>query len=263
MTGSGRGTLNELVYTAIRDGILSGRIRPGQRLKVSDLSAQHQVSLNVVREALNRLTGEQLVRAAPQVGFTVTALSLEDLADLVEVRIAVEGLALRWAIERGNMAWESEVLAAHYRLANTPMISDGESPVLTDEWNYAHAEFHAAVLSACDSPRMREITRSLSDAAEIYRRWSLPLTHARRDLAAEHAELLHATLTHDAPRAVAALTSHLEMTRDALLENFASGERENNEISPLRDGSGPMSQNHHPGSGSAQSEAVKQPRSRR
>src|ERR1700683_3612211 len=111
-----KSTLSEVVYSAVRSAILAGRLGPGQRLKVSELAAGHGVSLNVVREALNRLTGEQLVSAEPQIGFTVTDLSLDDLADLVNVRVAIESVALRWAIDQGDMTWGSQVGAAHYRL---------------------------------------------------------------------------------------------------------------------------------------------------
>ncbi len=211
-----RGTLSAYVYQRVRTAILSGRLQPGQRLKISDLSAQHGVSLNVVREALNRLTGEQLVRAVPQIGFAVTDLSLEDLADLVNVRLAVEATALRWSIEHGDMTWESQIVAAHYRLANTPMTAD-ESGLLTYDWIHAHSEFHAIILSGCPSGRMRDITRSLSDQAELYRRWSLPL--APRDLPGEHAAIMDATLSRDANRAVAALSAHIERTRNTIMEN--------------------------------------------
>jgi DNA-binding GntR family transcriptional regulator len=227
-----KGTLGELVYSSVRTAILSGRLRPGQRLKVSDLSAQHGVSLNVVREALNRLTGEQLVRAEPQIGFAVTDLSLEGLGDLVAVRVAIESTALKWAIERGDMAWESQVVAAHYRLVNTPETA-GQSPALTHEWIEAHSEFHVQILSACGSARMREIIRSLSDAAQIYRRWSLSIPHADRDVPREHAELVDATLAHDATRAVAALTAHIERTRDAVLSNVTTA-------AATMDGAGPV-----------------------
>jgi GntR family carbon starvation induced transcriptional regulator len=221
-----RSTRGGLVYEEVRAAILSGRLRPGQRLKLAGLSTQHGVSLNVVREALNRLAGEQLVRAEPQVGFAVTDLSLEDLADLVNVRIAIESTALRWSIGRGDVAWESQVVAAHYRLANTAMNTEADPLGLTNEWIRAHSEFHAVILSACASARMRDITRSLSDSAEIYRRWSLPLAHPHRDLPAEHAEIMDATLAREADRAVAALAAHIEQTRDILMENASANTRE-------------------------------------
>jgi GntR family transcriptional regulator, carbon starvation induced regulator len=217
-SGPDKSTLGEMVYSALRTSILAGEFQPGQRLKVSDLAFEHCVSLNVVREALNRLTGEHLVRAEPKIGFAVTDLSLEGLSDLVAVRVAVEGAALRWAIERGDMAWESQVVASHYRLANTPE-TVGQPPVLGNDWIQVHSEFHAQILSGCGSPRMGEITRSLSDAAQIYRRWSLSLPHPGRDVASEHAELVDAVLARDAPRAIATLTAHIERTRDNVLAN--------------------------------------------
>ncbi len=220
-SGPDKSTLGEVVYSALRTSILAGQLRPGQRLKVSDLAVEHSVSLNVVREALNRLTGEQLVRAEPKIGFAVTDLSLEGLSDLVAVRVAIESAALRWAIERGDVAWESQVVAAHYRLANTRE-TEGQPPVLTNQWIQVHSEFHTQILSACGSPRMREITRSLSDAAQIYRRWSLSLPHPDRDVPAEHADLVEAVLARDADRAVAALTAHIERTRDTVLTNVAT-----------------------------------------
>jgi len=215
-----RSTLGGHVYEQIRAAILAGALRPGQRLKVSDLATRHQVSLNVVREALNRLTGEQLVRAEPQVGFTVTDLSVEDLADLVKVRLAIETTALRWSIELGDMAWESQVVAAHYRLANTPMTPEGDPGFFTYDWIRAHSEFHALVLSGGSSRRLQDITRTLSDAAELYIRWSLPL--APRDLPGEHAEIMQATLARDADRAVMALSAHIERTRDTIVETVAA-----------------------------------------
>jgi GntR family transcriptional regulator, carbon starvation induced regulator len=213
-----RSTLGGQVYEQVRAAILSGELKPGQRLRISDLSAQHEVSLNVVREALNRLTGEQLVQAMPQIGFAVTDLSLDDLADLVRVRVAIESTALRWSIQQGDMTWESNVVAAHYRLVNTPETSpDNDSGRPSHDWLRAHSDFHTVVLSGGASPRMQDITRSLQDAAELYRRWSLPL--AARDLPGEHGEIMRATLDRDVDRAVAALTAHIECTLNTLVEN--------------------------------------------
>ena len=206
------------VYEQVRAAILSGALKPGQRLRISDLSAQHEVSLNVVREALNRLTGEQLVQAIPQIGFAVTGLSLDDLVDLVRVRVAIESTALRWSIEQGDITWESHVVAAHYRLVNTPETSpDNSSGLPSYDWIRAHSDFHTVILGGSASPRMHDITRSLQDAAELYRRWSLPL--AARDLPGEHAEIMRVTLDRDADRAVAALTAHIERTLNTLVEN--------------------------------------------
>jgi len=75
---------------------------PGQRLRPTELAGINGVSLNVVREALNRLSGERLVQASPQQGFAVVELTGDDLADLTDVRVLVETAALRRSIERGQ-----------------------------------------------------------------------------------------------------------------------------------------------------------------
>jgi DNA-binding transcriptional MocR family regulator len=67
-----------------------GRFVPGQQLRLTELGKEYNVSFNVAREALYRLTGEGLVQSVPQQGFSVTRVSLEDLADLTETRIRVE-----------------------------------------------------------------------------------------------------------------------------------------------------------------------------
>lgn len=90
-------------------------------MRPAELAGINGVSLNVVRGALNRLAGERLVRASPQQGFAVVALTAEDLADLTDVRALVEFAALRRSMGSGDLAWESELVAAHNRLAHTPM----------------------------------------------------------------------------------------------------------------------------------------------
>jgi len=210
-------TLNARVYDTLRGHILTGMLLPGQRLKVANLAAEHQVSLNVVREALNRLAGERLVEMQPQFGFAVRGLSAEDLYDLVEMRVMIESQALRRSIARGSVEWQSEVLAAHHRLSRAPLIAPEAPAALNPDWLARHDEFNFAMLKACGSRRLFQMVRQLAEAAELYHRALLPMTGKQRPLEAEHAELLAAILDGDADRAVAVLTAHLEATRDVML----------------------------------------------
>jgi DNA-binding GntR family transcriptional regulator len=107
----------EDVYARIRADILSGQLQTGQRLRLAALCKDHAVSLSIIREALTRLAAEKLVRAKPQQGFAVIGLSTEELRDMTFARIAVESVALRRSIERGDIEWQGRLLAAHHRLA--------------------------------------------------------------------------------------------------------------------------------------------------
>jgi DNA-binding GntR family transcriptional regulator len=219
-------TLNAEVHAELRADILAGRLLPGQRLKLNELGARFGVSLSVVREALIRLGEQGLVQAEPQLGFRVIPLSPDDLRDLTRVRTQIETLALRQAIESGDLAWESAALAVHHTLERTPMTIDGERRV-SPAWAATHAAFHRALMAGCGSPRLLAIADELRDSAEVYRQWSGRLGRdENRDVAGEHRALLEAVLEHDADRAVELLTAHIGHTTDVLLDHAEEIERE-------------------------------------
>lgn len=213
-------SLGAAVHARMRTAILAGRFEPGAKLSPRELAGEFQVSLSVVREALSRLAEQGLVVAAPQLGFSVAALNIDDLRDLTRVRVLVEGEALRDAVQHVDVDFEARVVAAHHRLARTPLLSSEAPLAVSEEWAAAHAVFHDALLSACASPRLREMAARLRDQSELYRRWSGPFSGDAepRDVAAEHRDLMAAVLDHDADRAVELLTAHFELTTSILID---------------------------------------------
>ena len=205
-------SLAEDLYGALRADILFGRRLPASRLQLNELAEEHGVSLSVVREAVTRLASEDLVVAAPQRGFRVRPLSVEHLQDLTWVRIQLESLALRQSIAKGDVSWEADLVAAHHRLAFTPMyFEDGTGNA---DWLAAHGAFHAALAAAAGSPILERLRRQLYDASELYRMWSSNLPHHpdRTHVDDEHKAIFQAALARDADRAVDLLTQHLQTT---------------------------------------------------
>jgi DNA-binding GntR family transcriptional regulator len=207
-------SLTQRTYDRLRADIVEGRVAPGQRLRPSGIADEQSVSLNVVREALNRLTGARLVLASPQLGFTVATTSAEDLADLTEVRGLIETAALRRSIERGDLAWESELVAAHHRLERTPMITEGCPEMISEEWMRTHVAFHAATMSACGSPRLIEMAADLQECAALYRQWSHRYDGGHRDVAGEHRAIFEATVARDAELACRRHLEHIGRTAE-------------------------------------------------
>lgn len=212
-------TLGHAVHQQLRRDLLTGRLRPGQRLKPSELRAEFGVSVGVIREALTRLTEQRLVTSEHNQGFRVASLSRQGLLDLTAVRVNVEGMALRLATERGDLQWESEVLAVHHRLANTPRRAPEDPDTMTEQWAAAHRAFHAKLIEACGVPMLIEICRQLSDSVELYRRWSAPASGGRRDVAAEHLRLVEAVVARDPERSLGALRDHYERTATIVLDS--------------------------------------------
>ena len=205
------------VHERIRDDILGGRLRPGERLKFQVVCERYQTSVGAAREALTRLVSEGLVRTQPNLGYTVTPLSLEELADLTEARVDLECLALRRAIEHGDRRWEAAAIAAHHVLATTPFTSEAEPDRPTDEWARVHTEFHFALIAGCPNRRILQMACSLREEASLYQLWSVSFRREpQRDGAAEHRAILEATVAKDADKAVDLLREHIQHTSQLL-----------------------------------------------
>ena len=209
--------LTQGAYEALRADLLSCRIPPDSRLKVQELCERLSVSLGALREALSRLTSEGLVIAEPQRGVRAAPISAEDLKDLTGVRIQIESLCLRRAIEVGDVRWESRLVAALHELSRTPEHTPDDPTHSSDEWAAAHAAFHRALVDGCDSPWLLRLRSQLYDQSERYRRFSVSLAPNARNIAQEHKDIAEATLAREANKAIDLLKAHLGATTDILL----------------------------------------------
>ena len=202
-------------YEALRQEILSGKYPPGSRLRIDLLSDSHGVSLGAVREALSRLTSEGLVVSEPQRGFLIAPLSKADLADLTSVRVEIETRCLARSIQVGDVAWEGRVLSALHQMSRTPM--QGSAPGINPAWARLHAEFHDALVAACDNQWWLRLRHQLFLHAERYRYLPAPFVRTDRDVDAEHRAIAQAAIARDAEGATEALARHLQRTADILL----------------------------------------------
>lgn len=209
-------SLTVSAYQQIRSDILAGRLEPDRKLRIQELAAKLDVSPSVVREALSRLSAESLVVAEPQRGFRVSPINAADVRDLTEVRIDIELKCLRRAMSRGDVAWESAIVAANHALNRTPQ----EAHDVSDEWTAVHAKFHFALVAACESPWLLRIREQLFLQGERYRRINLRMSDDDRDLRAEHTRLAEAVLSRDVALAVERMTEHLRLTETLTLKSL-------------------------------------------
>jgi DNA-binding GntR family transcriptional regulator len=219
MPAAGRfGSRTEDAHASLRAGILAGRYRPGGRMRILELATGLGVSHTVIREALSRLSADGLVIAEAQRGFSVAPVSAKELADLTDVRVSIERDALMRSIERGDIAWESRIVAGAHALTRTAERAPGDAARLSDDWSRQHDVYHAALVSACDSEVLLRIRAALFEQSERYRRLSVPLAEGERNVEGEHRELTDAVLARDRDRAARVLESHLRATTNVLLK---------------------------------------------
>jgi DNA-binding GntR family transcriptional regulator len=211
-------SLTSLAFERLREDILRARLAPSERLRIQALSERYGIGATAIREALSRLMTDGLVDAEDQRGFTVASVSREQLLDLTQTRIKVEQMALRMAVVRGDVEWESEVLSSFHRL------SRAEAPPWTDEklvaWGAAHRRFHDALIMGCASPWTLRLCRLLYDQSERYRNLSVrPAKKRKRDVGKEHRELMEAALARDADGLCRLVEAHFRQTTDLILDS--------------------------------------------
>lgn len=216
-------TRAEDIRDRMRDDILNGVVKPGERLMFPDLCERYGASVGVTREALAGLVSQGLVRAVPHHGHTVTPISAEDLQDLVEARSLLEPLVLKMSVSNGGLEWEANLMGVFHRMSRTqrPLPDDPTRP--NPEWAAIHEAFHQALFAACGNQKLVEITRQLGEDAALYRRWSDTVGDGQRDIIAEHRAMLDAAIAGDADGAAQLLREHIERTAKGLIDFTADG----------------------------------------
>lgn len=198
------------VYERLRQDILRGDFKPGQRLHIELVARRYGVGTNPVREALNRLSSDRLVDRKDQRGFFVPPISVPDLTELVRTRCWLESRALEEAIANRDQQWEEALVLAYHRLTRTPWSTTGLTA--NPDWEKRHREFHLALIANCGSRRLLGFCEVLMDQAERYRYISSIRSHPQRDWATEHRLIGEAAIAGDVELAVARLTAQYELT---------------------------------------------------
>ncbi|MBV9860237.1 MAG: FCD domain-containing protein [Alphaproteobacteria bacterium] len=216
---SGASTLASTIHGRLRRDILRGVFRPGERLRIDLLCERYAIGATPLREALNRLTAEELVRREEQRGFRVAPVSLEDLTELTKTLCWIAELGLREAIRNGDTAWEEAVVLAAHRLSRIPREGSEGYGSFNPEWEERHREYHIALVSACGSRWLLDFYGMLIDRNTRYRYLAFGKASEPRDVPDEHRAITEAVLARDIDRAVAAATQHYQRTfADARIE---------------------------------------------
>ena len=212
MTQQQGGTLASAAYERLRSDIIGGQFKPGAKLRIRLLCDLYGIGPSPVREALNRLSSEGLLRQTDQRGFHIQQVSLKDLDELTLARCWANEMCLRNSIRKGGLEWEAEIAATLRVLEETPRyLSDGcrsRNPI----WENAHEAFHAALIAASGSSWINDFCSQLYFAAERYRHGARIASKTHRPDLDEHRAIAEATMARQEEKAVELLNGHFRLT---------------------------------------------------
>lgn len=201
-------TVGEIAYRRIRLHIVNGGLKPGEKLKLDRMKQIYGASVTTLREILNRLAVEELVAAEGQRGFRVAPVSNEELRHLAELRTLLETHALRQSVERGDLDWEADVVAAHYKLSALEEMLIKDPTGAVEQWVASDWGFHYATIAACRQPVLARAHASVFDRFARYH--MLALNFRGKGVADDHATLRDLVISRKADDAVNLLTRHIQ-----------------------------------------------------
>lgn len=216
-------SITQHIYQQLRADLISCKLRPGSRLRTSELSKRFGTSLSAVREALSRLVSEQLVDADPQRGFRAAPMSSEDLHLLTETAMGIEAMCIRSALAHGDRDWEMRLSAARDAVLNAPLNTKKEPRRISKAFARAHHAFHETLISACSNARTLALRKLHQDQSERYRQLCIPFA-PNDSLKSGYDEITAAAIARDADLTIKLVTEQFSRNVDRFAEALDSEE---------------------------------------
>lgn len=222
-----RESTREKVHAAIREAILDGQLRLGQRLTEISLAKQFGVSRAVIREALQQLAHDGLVEQNAYRGSQVVSLSLEQAEEILGTRLILEAEAIRLAIR-------SMTPASHRYLEDLAERMHDSDPTLASELDLA---FHEKIWDLSGNTTLRKILLQIT--APLFAMGSI-MRHGRRGAEAEkraafqrssHAAIIRYLEAGDTERAIDAMRTHISENWTQIrkhMKDYLAGEHSTN-----------------------------------
>jgi DNA-binding GntR family transcriptional regulator len=212
-----RRTMAEVVYQALKRDLITLRHQPGAALTEQGLAERYGSSRVPVREACRRLQQEGLLTAVPYKGYFVDRVSLKDIYDSFELRLALESHALARAAERAT----AEELGRLAELAATEYtFHDWESYT---EFLERNEDFHVQLAALSGNHRLVTALRDLIGTMQRFFMLGLDLGDFAAEMRGEHEELVALLQAGRVDAAVACLRQQILASRDRILKALVSG----------------------------------------
>lgn len=205
-------TAQDRAAASLRDAILEGRLKPGQRVNQEEWAGRTGVSLIPVREALRALAGEGLVEYRARRGYAVTELDLEDLEEVYRLRRVLEADALRRGVPRAT----TDDVSALQREADACRRASGVAGRLA-----ANRRFHDRLHALPGSRVLTRLIDLLWDSTEAYRALYYSLEGEPEEAERAHAAIIAAIAAGDAELAVSLQDAHRDRALVRLREALA------------------------------------------
>ena len=204
--------LREVIFETLRNAIITGELKPGERLMEVQLAEKMGVSRTPVREAIRKLELEGLVEMLPRKGAHVADLSIKDIMDVLEVRASLDGLATALAAERIKPEQVKELKHVQTQFLQYVEKQNLQGTIKKD------VEFHDIIYSCSGNEKLIQIANNLREQVYRFRVIYLKDYISPKEIVKEHAEILEAVAEKDMEKARKIAEEHIKNQEKAFLK---------------------------------------------
>lgn len=195
--------LRDVVFNTLREAILKGELKPGERLMELQLASKLGVSRTPIREAIRMLELEGLAVTVPRKGAEVAKMTEKDMEDVLQIRKALDELAVGLACD--NMQ-ESDLEKLHVALCNFEGSTRGHD---VKKIAQADVEFHDVIYQAANNPKLVNMLNNLREQMYRYRVEYLKNEDMYPTLIREHEEIFDCLKKKDRDGVIKVMSYHV------------------------------------------------------
>jgi DNA-binding GntR family transcriptional regulator len=207
-------TLREKILETIRDAILKGTLKPGERVSEPDLAERFGISRTPIREAFRQLESEGYLQVVPRKGAVVASLSERDIEEFYAIKIILEGFAAKMAAENLTEKDIERLESINERLQK--MADEGD----VKKFFRVHNEFHEIFIKAAGNDKLSEMINQLVMKFKRLRLASLSQPGRMEGSVEEHRNMILAFKSHDGDRADGLVRHAATIGAEALIESM-------------------------------------------
>ena len=204
--------LRDVVFNTLREAILKGDLKPGERLMELQLAAQLGVSRTPIREAIRMLEQEGLAVTVPRKGAEVAKMTLKGMEDVLEIREALDILACQLACER--ITEEQLALLIEKKKAFEDSLKSGNVKAIAE----TDVSFHDVIYDATNNPKLVNMLNNLREQIYRYRVEYLKNAENYPKLIAEHNAIYDSLEKRSKENATSAIREHVKNQAIAVKE---------------------------------------------
>ena len=210
-------TLSDKAYFYLRDLIVSGEVKGGELLTEKKIGEKLNMSRTPVKRALTRLEQEGYVKSVDGVGNIVRELSVKDLADIYELRIALEKIAIKSSI---NNVSDLEICSLEKDLKDILEKKQNLESISSEYLTRKDEEIHMLILANSTNDYIKGIYSNIKSQIDRYQQEAYTLTDTTVESTEYHLEILDAIKRKNLEETIKILEDHLKWSYDVLVKEF-------------------------------------------